>query len=89
VVASSDFMKAVHDQIAPWLPGRFVALGTDGFGRSENRDYLRRHFEIDAPSIVVAALSKLARDGKFDAKKAARAIAELEVDPEKADPATA
>jgi pyruvate dehydrogenase E1 component len=89
IVASSDFMKAVHDQIAPWLPGRFVALGTDGFGRSENREYLRKHFEIDAASIVVAALSKLARDGKFDAKKAAKAIAELEIDPERADPATA
>ena len=89
IIASSDFMKVVHDQIAPWLPGRFVSLGTDGFGRSENRTYLRKHFEIDAAAIVVAALSKLARDGKFDAKKAAKAIAELEVDPEKADPATA
>jgi pyruvate dehydrogenase E1 component len=89
VVASSDFMKVVHDQIAPWLPGRFVSLGTDGFGRSENRNFLRRHFEIDAASIVAATLSKLARDGKFDAKKAAKAIADLEIDPEKVDPATA
>ncbi|MDP9169720.1 MAG: hypothetical protein M3N54_03805, partial [Acidobacteriota bacterium] len=77
------------DQIAPWLPGRFVSLGTDGFGRSDNRTYLRRHFEVDAASIVGAALSRLARDGKFDAKKAAKALAELEIDPEKADPATA
>jgi pyruvate dehydrogenase E1 component len=89
VVASSDFMKVVHDQIAPWLPGRFVSLGTDGFGRSENRTYLRKHFEIDAPAIVAATLSKLARDGKFDAKKAAKAISDLEIDPEKVDPATA
>jgi pyruvate dehydrogenase E1 component len=89
IVASSDFMKSVHDQIAPWLPGRFVSLGTDGFGRSENRTYLRKHFEIDAAAIAAAALSKLSRDGKFDAKKAAKAIAELGVDAEKADPATA
>jgi pyruvate dehydrogenase E1 component len=89
IIATSDYMKVVHDQIAPWLPGRFVSLGTDGFGRSDNRTFLRRHFEIDTPSIVVAALSKLARDGKFDAKKAAKAIAEMEIDPEKADAATA
>jgi pyruvate dehydrogenase E1 component len=89
VVAASDFMKAVHDQIAPWVPGRFVSLGTDGFGRSENRTYLRRHFEIDAAAIVSATLSKLARDGKFDPKKAAKAIVDLEIDPEKIDAAIA
>ncbi|HVW86392.1 MAG TPA: hypothetical protein VHB50_17015, partial [Bryobacteraceae bacterium] len=89
IIAASDYMKTVQDQIAPWLPGRFLSLGTDGFGRSDNRTYLRRHFEIDAPSIAAAALSKLARDGKFDAKKATKAIADLEIDPEKADPATA
>ncbi len=89
VVAASDYMKIVHDQIAPWLPGRFVSLGTDGFGRSDNRTHLRRHFEVDAPAIAAAALSKLARDGKFDPKKAQKAIADLEIDAEKADPATA
>jgi pyruvate dehydrogenase E1 component len=89
VVATSDFMKVVQDQIAPWLPGRFVSLGTDGFGRSDNRTFLRKHFEIDAPAIVVAALSRLSRDGKFDAKKAAKAIAEMEMNPEKLDPALA
>ena len=89
IVAASDYMKIVHDQIAPWLPGRFVSLGTDGFGRSDNRTHLRRHFEVDAAAIAAAALSKLARDGKFDPKKAQKAIADLEIDSEKADPATA
>ncbi|HEY0564345.1 MAG TPA: pyruvate dehydrogenase (acetyl-transferring), homodimeric type, partial [Terriglobales bacterium] len=48
IIASSDYMKAVPDQIAPWLPGRLVSLGTDGFGRSDNREYLRKHFEVNA-----------------------------------------
>ncbi|MGA2716232.1 MAG: pyruvate dehydrogenase (acetyl-transferring), homodimeric type [Bryobacteraceae bacterium] len=89
IIAASDYMKAVQDQIAPWLAGRFLALGTDGFGRSENRDYLRKHFEVNAASIAGAALSKLARDGKFDPKKAAKALAELGIDTEKIDAAIA
>jgi pyruvate dehydrogenase E1 component len=89
IVAASDYMKMVQDQIAPWLPGRYLALGTDGFGRSDNRKHLRAHFEVDAASIAAAALSKLARDGKFDAKKAAKALGELGVDPEKVDSAIA
>jgi pyruvate dehydrogenase E1 component len=89
IIAASDYMKAVQDQIAQWLPGRFTALGTDGFGRSDNRTHLRRHFEVDAPSIAAAALSRLARDGKFDAKKMAKAFTELEIDTEKIDPAIA
>ena len=88
IIAASDFMKIVPDQIAPWLPGRLVSLGTDGFGRSENREHLRKHFENDAASIAAAALSRLARDGKFDAAKAAAAIAELGIDPDSADPVT-
>jgi pyruvate dehydrogenase E1 component len=89
IVAASDYMKSVQDMIAPWLAGRYETLGTDGFGRSDNRQYLRKHFEVDATSIAAAALSRLAREGKFDAKKAAAAIVELGVNPEKADPATA
>ena len=89
IIAASDYMKAVQDQIAPWLPGRYVTLGTDGFGRSDNREHLRAHFEVDAASIAAAALSKLARDGKFDPKKAAKALGELGIDPEKVDSATA
>ena len=89
IVAATDYMKVVPDQLAPWLEGRLETLGTDGFGRSDNREYLRRHFEINAESIAAAALSRLARDGQFDAAKATAAFAELGVDTEKADPARA
>jgi pyruvate dehydrogenase E1 component len=85
IVAASDFMKVFADQLSPWLPGRMVSLGTDGFGRSDNREHLRRHFENDAESIAAAAISRLARDGKFDAKKAQQAITDLGIDPEKKD----
>jgi pyruvate dehydrogenase E1 component len=66
-----------------------VTLGTDGFGRSDNREHLRRHFEVNAESIVTAALSRLARDGAFDAAKAGQAFNDLGVNPEKIDPAIA
>ena len=75
-------MKVVPDQLAPWLSGRLVSLGTDGFGRSDNREHLRRHFEVNAESIVAATLSRLAREGKFDAGARPRqAFAELAVEP--------
>src|SRR5579859_1940253 len=89
IIAASDYMKAIPDQLAPWIGTRLVTLGTDGFGRSDNRAHLRRHFEINAESIATAALSRLARDGKFDAKKAQKAFADLGVDQEKMDPARA
>ncbi|HLW52570.1 MAG TPA: pyruvate dehydrogenase (acetyl-transferring), homodimeric type [Candidatus Angelobacter sp.] len=89
IVAASDYIKAVPDQLAPWLGTRLVTLGTDGFGRSDNRQHLRRHFEINAESIAAAALSRLARDGKFDVKKAQQAMQELAVDTEKIDPSRA
>ena len=89
IIAASDYMKVVADQVAPWLSGRLETLGTDGFGRSDNREHLRRHFEISAESIAAAALSRLARDGKFDATKAVAAFAELGVDTEKIDAAKA
>jgi pyruvate dehydrogenase E1 component len=76
----------VADQVAPWLPGRLVSLGTDGFGRSENREHLRRFFEVDAVSIAAAVLSRLARDGRFDVSRAKQAFAELGIDPEVPDP---
>ena len=87
IIAATDYMKAVPDQLAPWLTTRLVALGTDGFGRSDNREHLRRHFEVNAESVVTATLSKLAREGKFDAKKAQKAFAELGVNAERGDPA--
>ena len=89
IIAASDFIKVVPDQLAPWLGGRLTSLGTDGFGRSDNREYLRRHFEINAESIAAAALSQLARDGKFEGKRAQAALKELGIDPEKTDPARA
>jgi pyruvate dehydrogenase E1 component len=86
IVASTDYMKVVADQVAPWLPGRLVTLGTDGFGRSENREHLRKHFENGAEAIAAAALSRLARDGKFDKERAKKAITELGLNPESPDP---
>ena len=86
IIASSDYMKAVADQIAPWLPGRLVSLGTDGFGRSENREHLRRHFENGAEAIAAAALARLARDGWFDKGRAQAAVSELGLNPESPDP---
>ncbi len=64
VIAVSDYMRAVQDQVAPWVPGDFASLGTDGYGRSDTRGALRRHFHVDAPSIVTATLAELARRGE-------------------------
>ena len=89
IVAATDYMKVVPDQLAPWLHGRLATLGTDGFGRSDNREHLRRHFEVSAESIATAALSRLAREGKFDLQRAQQAFQELGVDTEKIDPAIA
>ncbi len=89
IIAASDYMKSIPDQLSPWLANRLVTLGTDGFGRSDNREHLRRHFEVNAESIVAATLSKLSRDGKFDAKRAQKASQELGLDTEKVDPAKA
>jgi pyruvate dehydrogenase E1 component len=87
IVAATDFMKAVPDQLSPWLLSRLVTLGTDGFGRSDNRQHLRSHFEVNAESIVAATLSRLAREGKFDAQRAVNSFEELGVAVETADPA--
>ena len=64
VIAVSDFMRAVQDQVAPWVANPFTSLGTDGFGLSDTRGALRRHFRVDAESIVVATLAALVREGK-------------------------
>jgi pyruvate dehydrogenase E1 component len=89
IIAASDYMKSVPDLLSPWLPSRLVALGTDGFGRSDNREHLRSHFEVNAESIVGATLSKLAREGKFKPKAAQKALADLGLNTEAADPARA
>jgi pyruvate dehydrogenase E1 component len=80
-VAVTDFMKSVPDQISRWVPGELIPLGTDGYGRSDTRPALRRHFEVDAAHIVVAVLQAL---GKAD--EVADAIARYEIDPEAPDP---
>ena len=89
IVAATDYMKIVADQVAPWLPGRLTALGADGFGRSDNRQQLRRHFEVSAEAIAAAALSALARAGAFDPERARRAMDELGMRPDSGDPARA
>jgi pyruvate dehydrogenase E1 component len=85
-VAVSDNMKLVPDQIAPWVPGGLTTLGTDGYGRSDTRQRLRRFFEVDAESTVIATLNALAEKGKLPKETVAKAIKDLGVDPEKAHP---
>ncbi|MBV8296369.1 MAG: pyruvate dehydrogenase (acetyl-transferring), homodimeric type, partial [Acidimicrobiia bacterium] len=85
-VAVTDFMKTVPDQVARWVPGTFIPLGTDGFGRSDTRAALRRHFETDAPNVVVAVLQALAQSGEGKQEAVADAIARYELDPEAPDP---
>jgi pyruvate dehydrogenase E1 component len=87
-VAATDYMKIIADQIQRWIPGRFVSLGTDGYGRSDARAALRSHFEVDKRYIAVTALKALADDGKLDQKTVAKAIEKFGIDPEKPDPVT-
>ncbi|QDT36348.1 pyruvate dehydrogenase (acetyl-transferring), homodimeric type [Stratiformator vulcanicus] len=86
VIAASDNIRAVQDQVREWVPTRYVALGTDGFGRSETRDNLRRHFEVDAESIVYATLAALAEDGHFDKSKLPGILKDFGINPETIDP---
>ena len=86
IVAVSDFMKAVPDQIARFVEVPFSSLGTDGFGRSDTREALRRHFEIDAEHIVVAVLAELAAMGSAKPEEVAEAIERYGLDPEAIDP---
>jgi pyruvate dehydrogenase E1 component len=85
-VAVSDNMKLVADQVAPWIPGGLTTLGTDGFGRSDTRERLRRFFEVDAELTVVATLHALAKQNQVPAETVGKAIKQLGVDPEKAYP---
>jgi pyruvate dehydrogenase E1 component len=87
-VAATDYMKIVADQIRQWVPGRYVALGTDGFGRSDGREALRHHFEVDRKSVVVAALKALADEGSIEHGMVTKAMTELGVDPDKPNPVT-
>lgn len=85
-IAVSDNLKIVPDQIAPWVPGGLTTLGTDGFGRSDTREHLRRFFEVDAESTAIATLYALAQKGTIERKLVAKAIKDLDVDPEKVFP---
>lgn len=85
-LAATDYMRLVPEQIAPWAPGRFVTVGTDGFGRSDARPALRRFFEVDAECIVIAALHALAAEDRIDSGIITQAIADFGIDPDKADP---
>jgi pyruvate dehydrogenase E1 component len=91
VVAATDYMRAFAEQIRPAVPAdrRFVVLGTDGFGRSDYRKALRRHFEVDRQHVVVATLSALAADGTVPASAVTDAITRYDIDPDKLDPARA
>jgi pyruvate dehydrogenase E1 component len=86
VIASSDFMKSVPDMVSRWIGRPFTSLGTDGFGRSDTREALRRHFEIDAEHIVVATLASLCQQGLVPPGTVARAIQECGIDAEKLEP---
>jgi pyruvate dehydrogenase E1 component len=86
VIASSDYVKALAEQVAPFVPGEMFALGTDGMGRSATRPDLRRHFEVDAECVVIATLYQLSQEGKIDASEVAKAIKDLGVNPEKTAP---
>jgi pyruvate dehydrogenase E1 component len=89
VVAVSDWMRAVPDLIRQWIPAPFTTLGTDGFGLSDTRPAVRRHFNVDAESITVAALEALAERGEFDRGQAAEAAAKYRLDdPQAAGPQT-
>jgi pyruvate dehydrogenase E1 component len=87
-IAASDYMRIVPDQIRQWVPGRFVVLGTDGFGRSDSRAALREFFEVNSSNIVLAALKALADDGKLDRETVQTAVVALEIDPDKPNPVT-
>jgi pyruvate dehydrogenase E1 component len=85
-IAASDYVKALGEQLTPWIPGDYYVLGTDGMGRSETREALRRHFEVDAESITIATLSRLAKAGAFTSEDVKYAIKDLNFDPDKPNP---
>ncbi|TWU40090.1 Pyruvate dehydrogenase E1 component [Novipirellula aureliae] len=89
IIAVTDYIKLVPDQIRQWVPGQYMTLGTDGFGRSDTREALRRHFEVDAEHIAYAALRALSKSSDFEPAKLSSAMDILNIDPQSMDPATA
>ncbi|ROU01651.1 pyruvate dehydrogenase (acetyl-transferring), homodimeric type [Marinobacter sp. R17] len=88
VIASTDYMRLFAEQVRGWVPADYTVLGTDGFGRSDTREKLRRHFEVDRQHVVVAALGSLARQGKIKPEVVEEAIREFGIDADKPAPAT-
>ena len=86
IIAVSDYMTIVPDQVSRWSPRSFTPLGTDGFGRSDTREVLRRFFEIDGPHVVVAVLSSLANEGKISMDVVTQAIREYGIDTDRSNP---
>jgi len=87
-IAATDYMKIVPDQVQRWVPGRFVSLGTDGYGRSDSRAALREHFEVDKRYITITALKALADDKVLDQQTVRQAIEKYRIDPDRSDPVT-
>jgi len=89
IIAATDYVRNVPDQIRSWIQAPYIALGTDGYGRSDARAELRRHFEVDRNFIALAALKALADQGRIDRGAVIAAVQKLGIDPDKADPLTA
>lgn len=85
-VAATDYVRAIPESIAKWVPGELFTLGTDGFGRSDGRRHLREFFEVDERYIVLATLHQLQKDGKIKAETVKKAIKEMDINPKKANP---
>jgi pyruvate dehydrogenase E1 component len=88
IVATTDYIQTLADQIRPFVPRRYRVLGTDGFGRSDMRSQLRKFFEINRYYIALAALKALADDGEIPVDRVSEAITKYRIDPEKPNPAT-
>ena len=88
MIASTDYIRALVDQIRAFVPQKFVVLGTDGFGRSDTREALRHFFEVDRYWVTVAALNALADEGTIERKVVAEAIKKYSLDPSKPNPMT-
>jgi pyruvate dehydrogenase E1 component len=86
VIAATDYIQQYSEQVRQWIPARYTTLGTDGFGRSDTRVELRRHFEVDRFHVVVAALKALADEGTLPAVKVAEAIEKYGIDADKINP---
>jgi pyruvate dehydrogenase E1 component len=85
-IAASDYVKALPESVSKWVPGPMTCLGTDGFGRSDGRSQLRDFFEVDERYIVLAALSALSKEGHLKSSDVKKAIKDLDINPDKANP---